>query len=198
MKQLQIILITLILINLAWAQPLSQTLKGTVVDHDTQAPLIGANVVIRGTDPVRGATTDIDGYFRLENIALGRYNINISYMGYDPSIISELEVGSGKEVVINIGLKGSSVALDEVVIKANQDKKEALNSMAMVSSRQINMEEARRFAGGFDDPAHLVSSYAGVAENMNSNGIVIRGNAPKGLLWRMEEAQRFYRCRLGD
>ncbi|MEZ5197011.1 MAG: hypothetical protein R2764_11565 [Bacteroidales bacterium] len=71
-------------------------------------------------------------------------------------------------------------------MKANQDKRDPLNSMAIISSRQINMEEARRYAGGFDDPAHLAASYAGVAENMNSNGIVIRGNAPKGLLWRME------------
>jgi len=107
-------------------------------------------------------------------------------MGYEPSFISELEVGSGKEVVVNVGLSESSVKLDEVVVKAFQDKKEPLNSMAIISSRQINMEEAHRFAGGFDDPAHLASSYAGVAENMNSNGIVIRGNAPKGLLWRME------------
>ncbi len=175
----------LISLNLS-AQDLTQTIKGKIVDIDLQIPLPGATVVIIGSDPLIGVTTDMDGYFRLENVPLGRYNIQISYIGYELAVISELEVGSGKEVVLNIGLKESSVNLDEVVIKANQDKKEPLNSMAIISGRQINMEEARRFAGGFDDPAHLASSYAGVAENMNSNGIVIRGNAPKGLLWRME------------
>jgi len=169
-----------------FAQSISQTIKGQVVDNDILIPLPGATVIIIGSDPLIGGTTDLDGYFRLENVPLGRYSIQFSYIGYEPSVISELEVGSGKEVVLNIGLKESSVSLNEVVVKANQDKKEPLNSMAIISSRQINMEEARRYAGGFDDPAHLASSYAGVAENMNSNGIVIRGNAPKGLLWRME------------
>ncbi|MCD4682624.1 MAG: carboxypeptidase-like regulatory domain-containing protein, partial [Bacteroidales bacterium] len=171
----------LISLNLS-GQDLTQTIKGRVVDNDLQIPLPGATVVIMDSDPLIGTTTDVDGYFRLENVKLGRYNLQISYMGYEPSFISELEVGSGKEIVVIVGLNESSVKLDEVVVKAFQDKKEPLNSMAIISSRQINMEEARRFAGGFDDPAHLVSSYAGVAENMNSNGIVIRGNAPKGLL----------------
>ncbi len=177
--------IMLISINLS-AQELTQTIKGRVVDVDVQIPLPGVTVIIIGSDPLVGATTDVDGYFRLENVALGRYDIRISYIGYEPALISELEVGSGKEVVINMGLKESSVGLNEVVIKADQDKKEALNSMSIISSRQINMEEAHRFAGGFDDPARLVASYAGVAGNLNSNAIVIRGNAPKGLLWRME------------
>jgi hypothetical protein len=182
---LSISYIMLINLNLS-AQDLTQTIKGQVVDIDLQIPLPGATVVILDSDPLIGVTTDIDGYFRLENVVLGRYNLQISYIGYDPSVISELEVGSGKEVVINAGLKESSFALDEVVIKADQNKKESLNSMAIISSRQINMEEAHRFAGGFDDPSRLASAYAGVASNMNSNAIVIRGNAPKGLLWRME------------
>ncbi len=48
------------------------------------------------------------------------------------------------------------------------------------------MEEASRYAGGIDDPARLASSFAGVAGNLSSNAIVIRGNAPKGLLWCLE------------
>jgi len=108
-------------------------------------------------------------------------------LGFEPVVISEIAVGSGKEVVVNAGLKESQVELEEVVIKAKTDKKQAMNSMAIISSRQINMEEARRYAGAFDDPARLASSYAGVAAgNMNSNGIVVRGNAPKGVLWRLE------------
>lgn len=169
-----------------FSQDLTQTIKGKVVDGDLQIPLPGTTIMILESDPLIGGVTDMDGYFRLEDVPLGRYDIQISYIGYEPSILTELEVGSGKEVVLNVGLKESSVNLDEVVVKAIQDKKEPLNSMAIISSRQINMEEARRYAGGFDDPAHLAASYAGVAENMNSNGIVIRGNAPKGLLWRME------------
>jgi len=129
----------------------------------------------------------MDGYYRLENIPLGRYDLQFSYMGFEPAYVSELEVGSGKEVVVNMKLKESAVALEEVVVTGAVDKKEPLNSMAIISSRQINMEEARRYAGAFDDPSRLASSYAGVAGGqMSSNGIAVRGNAPKGVLWRLE------------
>jgi hypothetical protein len=168
------------------SQTIIQTIKGKVTDAETQIPLPGATIVILGSDPLIGTTTNTEGIFRLENVPLGRYDIRVSYTGYEFYVVSELVVGSGKEVIINAGLKESVVNLGQVTINAKADKKEAVNSMAIISARQINVEEARRFAGGFDDPSHLVSSYAGVAENMNSNGIVIRGNAPKGLLWRME------------
>lgn len=169
------------------SQPLTQTVKGHIVDEDTEIPLPGATIVILNTDPLFGASSDENGYYRIEHVPLGRYNIKVSYTGFEPVVISEVVVGSGKEVVVNAGLKESLVQLDEVVVKAETDKKQPLNSMAFISSRQVNMEEARRFAGAFDDPARLVTSYAGVAAgNMNSNGIIIRGNAPKGVLWRLE------------
>lgn len=172
--------------GLLLSQTITQTIKGKVTDAETQIPLPGATIVIIGSDPLIGTSANTEGIFRLENVSLGRYDISVSYTGYEPFVVSEIIVGSGKEVIINAGLKESVVSLGQVTVNANADKKEAVNSMAIISARQINMEEARRFAGGFDDPSHLVSSYAGVAENMNSNGIVIRGNAPKGLLWRME------------
>jgi hypothetical protein len=168
------------------SQSITQTIKGKVTDAETQIPLPGATIVIIGSDPLTGTSANTDGIFRLEKVPLGRYDLKVTYTGYEPLVVSEIIVGSGKEVIINAGLKESVVSLGKVVVNAKADKKEAVNSMAIISARQINMEEARRFAGGFDDPSHLVSSYAGVAENMNSNGIVIRGNAPKGLLWRME------------
>lgn len=170
-----------------FAQEMTQTIKGRIVDIDTEIPLPGATVIILDSDPLLGSTADLEGFFRVENVPLGRVNLRITYMGYEPVLISELVVGSGKEVVLNPRLKESSVDLGEVVITAEQDKKEPLNSMAIISSRQISMEEARRFAGAFDDPSRLAASYAGVASgNMSSNGIIVRGNAPKGVLWRLE------------
>jgi len=170
----------------SFSQQITQDISGKVLDVDTHIPLPGATVIIVGSDPVIGSVSDLNGKFHLENITPGRYDVRISYIGYEPYVIREVLVGTGKETVLNVGLRESVSTLGEVEIKASHDKKEPLNAMAIVSARQINMEEARRFAGGFDDPAHLVSSFAGVADNMNSNGIVIRGNAPKGLQWRME------------
>ena len=186
-KILATIFILFILTSFSSAQKLTQIIKGQIVDVDTEIPLPGATVIIPGTDPLIGASSDMNGYYKLEKVPLGRYTLQFSYIGFDPATVTELEVGSGKEVIVNMALKESVLGLEEVVITGSVDKKEPLNSMAIISTRQINMEEAHRYAGAFDDPARLASSYAGVAAgNMNSNGIVIRGNAPKGVLWRME------------
>jgi len=187
MKQLIIIAICLMLSNPVWSQSLSQTIKGTVVDLDTQTPLIGANVVIRGTDPVRGATTDLDGYFWVTSVPVGRYDIQANYMGYEPNIVPEIVVSSAKEVILNIQLKQTVLETEQIVVEGNIQKEQPQNSMAVVSGRSFTVEEARRYAGGIDDPARLASSFAGVTVGApQDNAIVVRGNSPKGLLWQIE------------
>jgi len=148
--------------------------------------LPGATVLIESINPHMGGTTDINGNFRFENIPLGRHTIRVSFLGYESYIIKELLVGSGKEIMLTIELKELSIEMKEVIIKANSNKEEPLNTMATLSAKQLSVEEANRYAGGFDDPARLASTFAGVAGNLQNNGIVIRGNAPKGMLWRME------------
>lgn len=165
---------------------LNQTIKGTVLDVETNTPLIGATVVVTNLNPVKGSTTDLDGNFKLEKVPIGRYNVQISYVGYEPKIISEILVTSAKEVIINVGLKQSLTQMKEVVVTVNKAK--PLNSMATVSSRSFTVEETRRYAGGMDDPARMASAFAGVAVgNLQNNGIVIRGNSPKGVSWRLED-----------
>jgi hypothetical protein len=168
------------------SQPLSQTMKGTVTDKDSRIPLPGAMVMIMESDPVIGTVTDSEGNFKMGDIPVGRYSLRISYVGYDPLVIPEILVESGKQVVISAELKESATTLQQVEVRAFARKDQAVNSMAMISARQLTMEEASRYAGGIDDPARLASSFAGVAGSLSSNAIVIRGNAPKGLLWCME------------
>lgn len=175
--------------NCLFSQPVTQTLKGKVLDSESNMPLIGATVVILNTDPLKGTATNAEGNFRIDSVAVGRYNISVSYIGYQPYIAREIVVSSGREAVLHMELKESVEDLKEVTVKAYSDKDEPINSMATLSARQVNMEEANRYAGGFDDPARLVSSYAGVASAVGNNGVVIRGNSPKGLLWRMEGVQ---------
>lgn len=170
----------------AHAQGLTQTIRGVVTDQDAQIPLVGATVLIMDSNPVTGTTTDANGVFRLAGIPLGRYSLKISYVGYESHIRSEVLVQSGKEVVLQIELKELATNLQQVEVKAFSNKDQATNAMAMISARQLTMEEASRYAGGIDDPSRLASSFAGVAGSLSSNAIVIRGNAPKGLLWRME------------
>jgi hypothetical protein len=189
MKTIANILILLILFvaNPVSSQTLTQTVKGKIYDNETQVPLIGTTVVVIGTNPLLGATTDIEGNYKIANVPIGRYNIQIKNMGYEPAMASEIQVTSGKEVVINMGLKQSVTNMKEVTVTANSHKDQPINSMASISARSFTVEETSRYAGGFDDPARLVSSFAGVTVgNLQDNAIIIRGNSPKGVSWRLE------------
>jgi hypothetical protein len=182
------IIITLLIINnIGLSQSVVQTVKGLVFDNETQAPLIGATIVITGTKPLLGASTDLMGSYKISNVPLGRYDIQISYVGYDQAIVSGILVTSGKEVVINTGLKQSVNLMNEVTVKAYSRKDIPLNTMASISARSFSVEETRRYAGGVDDPARMASAFAGITSgNLQDNAIVIRGNSPKGVSWRLE------------
>ncbi|MGQ1890264.1 TonB-dependent receptor [Thermophagus sp. OGC60D27] len=166
----------------------AQNIKGRVMDRDTHLPLPGVNVIIPDSNPLIGTTTDSEGYYILPNVPIGRYSLQFSFVGYEPALFREISVGSAKEVVINVALKEKFRQLNEVVVKPSFRKDKPQNSMATVSARSFSIEEASRYAGGWNDPSRLAGSFAGVtmAEGVNDNAIVVRGNAPKGILWRVE------------
>jgi len=169
-------------------QELTQTVKGRVTDDQSSQPLIGATVSVANSDPIIGAITNIDGYFRLNNVPIGRKTIQVSYLGYEPAVFPGVLIGSGKEVVINVELKESLEQLEEVVVTADSNTGEPLNDMATVSAISISVEETSRYAATFDDPARAALTFAGVQTGGDDllNEIVIRGNSPKGILWRLE------------
>lgn len=170
-----------------FGQDLTQTIKGKINDDASQEPLPFATIVVIGTDPIIGTTSDIDGNFSIENVPVGRYDLKISFLGYEPIIKPEVVVTSAKAVILNIGLIENAYSLNEIVIKPRVIKEKPLNKMATVSARMLRVEEANRYAGGFDDPARLASSFSGVAvNNVGSNALIIRGNAPKFLQWKIE------------
>lgn len=168
------------------AKELTQVIRGQVIDIESQTPLPFASITIINSDSLLGTMADGNGYFRFNKVPVGRYDIKVSYIGYETLVIPELMVSTGKEIVLTIKMREQIAALEEVVVKAYTKKDKPLNSMATASARTFSVEEARRYAGGFDDPARLASSFAGITtENLRDNTIVIRGNSPKGLLWRL-------------
>jgi hypothetical protein len=172
--------------TLASGQKLTQTVRGSINDADSKLPLIGAIVTIPGSNPLIGTTSDLEGKFRLGNIPIGRISLHISYISYEAKTISNIEVNSGKEVVLDINLTASAFRLAEFNVKSAK-KGEARNDMAMLSSHTISVEETKRFTGGMDDPARVASSYAGVACTPDgSSDIIVRGNSPKYLQWRLD------------
>lgn len=171
------------------AQLSVQNIRGTVHDAASDAPLSYSTVVLKSAASPAGTTTDSLGTFIFRDIPVGRYDIEVSYVGYNPIIIPEILLTSAKEVVLDVVLHENHLTLGEVVIRPKVNKAQPINKMALSSARMLSVEEAGRFAGGFDDPARLAATFAGVNTNLGNNGIVVRGNAPKFLQWRLEDVE---------
>lgn len=170
-----------------FAQELTQTIRGNVTDKISKTPLPGATVMVVGSDPLIGTTTDPDGNFKLEKVQVGNHTLKVSFIGYKEVAIPNVIVNSGKQVVLNIPIEEDIVKMDEVVIRATLEKNKPLNDMANVSARTFSVEETRKYAAAVNDPARMVASYAGVVQTSDgNNSISIRGNSPNGLIWRME------------
>ncbi|MFY0690197.1 MAG: carboxypeptidase-like regulatory domain-containing protein [Cyclobacteriaceae bacterium] len=166
---------------------LTQTVRGIVRDIDSHSELIGATIMVVGSDPIIGTITDIDGTFRLENVPTGRITLAMSYIGYDPVSIPNIVVNSGKEVVLQLSMQESAVKMDELIITANQNPGDAINEMSIISTKSISPEETNRYAGGWNDPSKIMSNFAGVTATQDGgNDIIVRGNSPKYVQWRLE------------
>ena len=162
-------------------------IRGTVLDAQSESPLVGATVQLLDAEQETGVITDFDGNFILRNVSVGRHNIRISFIGFETTTIPNIEVTSGKDVSITITLIESFDQLDEVVITSETNKDKAINKLATVSARQFGLEEVTRFSGGRSDVGRLAANFAGVsAPDDSRNDIVVRGNSPTGLLWRLE------------
>jgi len=172
------------------SKALSQTIRGQVIDEESKLPLYGVSIKIKDFSPPIGATTDIDGNFRIEEVPVGRVNLQLSYIGYEEKIIPNIVVNSAKEVVLNLTLHEYSTKMGEVTVVAQMDKGNPINDMAVLSARSISAEESNRYAGPFNDPTRIMSNYAGIATTQDgSNDIIVRGNSPKFIQWRLEGIQ---------
>ncbi len=189
MKRLfAVILANLLLSNIIYSQS-TQTVRGVVMEKNSGTPVSYASVVLLDSLSSWGTTTDSTGRFTLPKVPVGRHDLQISCLGYEPALLKEILVSSSKEVILEVRLQKALVVLHEVVVKPHINKSETVNEMAIAGGRMLRVEEASRYAGSMDDPARLVSSFAGVTSSVGNNGIVVRGNAPKFLQWRMEDVE---------
>jgi hypothetical protein len=165
----------------------TSSVRGHVTDRLSHSPLPGATIKLAGSNPLLATASDLNGYFSLENVPTGRVTLEISYVGYETATISNLSLTSGKDIILDIELDEKVFLKDAVVISADADKTNAINEMTVISARQFTVEESRRYAGARNDVARMAANYAGISSyNDASNDIVIRGNSPDGLLWRLE------------
>lgn len=175
----------LLLVTVITQAQYKQQLRGTVVDQVLQKPLEGATVTLVNTN--QSVTTDAEGVFRFKDLQVGSYRIVISYAGFKEAALDNIAINSGKETVLTIPLEALVKVENEVLIKSNSKKNRPINDMSTVSARAFTVEETQRYAAAVNDPLRMAASFPGVMANDDgNNNIVIRGNAPTGLLWRME------------
>ena len=185
-KFIALILFTILHYNIK-AQDNMQTLRGTVIDQQADMPLVGATIELLSTADSKGVTTDINGHFEMKSVPLGRHQFRISYIGYNTITLPNVLVTAGKEVILNIAMEETVINIDEVVVTAEVEKNKTINEMAAISARTFSLEEVSRYSGSSNDVSRMASNYAGVsAMNDSRNDIVIRGNSPTGVLWRLE------------
>jgi len=172
-----------------WLGAQTQTIRGLVLDQQSETPLIGAAVQLvtpDGAAPI-GTITDVDGSFVLEGVPVGRQALLVSYLGYEPLNVPNILITAGREAALDLRMRESFTTLQEVVVSSRTDKDKPVNDLATISARPFDTEQVLRYSGGRNDVAKLAANFAGVAANNDArNDIVIRGNSPTGVLWRLE------------
>ena len=162
-----------------------QTIRGQVCDVASGEPMIGVTITVENGITM-STVSDVNGNFFIDNVPVGRHSVKATYIGYEPVLLKEQLLSSGKELVLNLRMRENISELGEVVVKPRVNKQMPLNEMAQVGARMFSVEEATRYAGGMADPARTASMFAGVATGGATNGISIHGNSPQMLQWRVE------------
>jgi hypothetical protein len=164
---------------------LTQKARGIVTDAESKQPMPGV-VVVLSSNTQLNAITDEKGFFTIDKIPVGRQSFLFSMVGFETYTAAEVMVISGKELELNVAMVESLHKLDEVTIKASNNRTRPLNEFASISARSFSVEETRRYAASIADPARMVMNFPGVTNSGDDNSIVVRGNSPKGVLWRLE------------
>ncbi|MDX1909316.1 MAG: TonB-dependent receptor [Bacteroidia bacterium] len=167
------------------AQQLTQTIRGTVADAESKFPLTGVTVAVisEAGQVIAGTNTNEQGEYRIDKVPLGRQTLRISFVSYQSAEFTVI-LTSAKEYIQHVELANSTLETVEIVA---QQEGQVSNEMATVSARMFSIEETNRYAGSRGEPARMAANYAGVQGADDSrNDIVIRGNSPSGVLWRLE------------
>ena len=165
---------------------LTQTIRGVVMDRYSEETIPSAKIYLFGTNDTLKQLSDIDGNFRFENLSVGRYTLVASFAQYENVVMSNLELISSKELVLELKMTEKVVRIHEVTVTGKKEG-ETNNKLATISARSFSVEETQRYAGSNNDVARMAQNFAGVQGADDSrNDIIIRGNSPSGVLFRME------------
>ncbi len=159
----------------------AQVVSGVVYDAISEEPLQGASVKVADTET--GVATDANGHYRMALPEAGRYNLQVSFVGYETRVVPDIWVRNGKITTQDFALNRSNTGLEEVVVR---DK---LNP-AQIGALTITEEQINRHAATYYDPARLVTNSPDLAvSNDQNNRISVRGISPNFNVWRLEGAE---------
>lgn len=184
MKHLLIVLLSVLPI-ISSAQ-VTQTIRGVVMDRYSEETIPSAKIYLFGANDTLRQLSDLDGNFRFENQPVGRYTLVAIFPQYEDMVMSNLELISSRELVLEIKMTERVVRINEVTV-SGEKQGETNNKLATISARSFSVEETQRYAGSNNDVARMAQNFAGVQGADDSrNDIIIRGNSPSGVLFRME------------
>ncbi|MCS6988721.1 MAG: TonB-dependent receptor [Chloroherpetonaceae bacterium] len=150
-------------------------IDGEVIDRDTRQAIIGARVEVLGTK--LGATTDLNGNFRITGLPIGTYRLKITAPEYKTIARSDVRVGSTQSAKLVIELKIDAYQQAEQVITSERtfEKSEDMR----VSANVLTQEEIRRAPGAVEDVSRMMQILPGVAFGSDArNDIIARGGSP--------------------
>lgn len=167
---------------------ITQTIKGKITDKATGIGLPGVAVSVKGNDANKlSSISDANGNYKISGAPIGRQTIVFSLMGYKVRVLSDQMISSGKEFYLEVEMDESAIEMETVEVNAANQNQDVL-TMQSLNVKSFNLEETERYPGSRQDPARAAQNFAGVQGNNDSrNDIVVRGNSPAGLLWRLEE-----------
>jgi len=184
----QLIIIILFISSFTYGQSY-QNVRGNIKENFTEQPIEGVIVkLLKDNQTYKETLSDKDGKFIFSEVELGHYDILFTHVNYKSFIQPSILVSVSKETVLNISMESRNVQLDEVEVNPDKERGVPNNEMANSSVFSITPRDARRIAGGLDDPIRVSGTLPGVtsASGFSSNFVSIRGNSPRGLKYNME------------
>ncbi len=175
MKRMYALLVVLSVLLLTANVLFAGTISGKIADADNQDPLIGANVILEGTN--MGAATDMEGYFKITNVPEGRYTLFVSYIGYQTKQLTNLEIGADEQVNLTVEMSQMAMEGETVVVESAASQSTStglLLEQRNASSLQDGISAAQISEAGDSDAADALQRVTGVSV-MDDNTVYVRG-----------------------
>ena len=172
----------LLFLSFATAQN-SGNLNGRILDLQSQQPLVGATILLEGTEI--GVVTDEEGYFTVNEIPFKSYNIIASFLGYESETLYNVIVKSVGNRPLLFELEEVIETLDEVVVVRSPFRR---TRDTPLSTQSFSAVEIETYPGGNNDITKVVQSMPGISPSIGGfrNDIIIRGGAPNETVYYLD------------